>query len=63
VQYRGVGTINGEGECEFILTGIDADINENDSSPYRSGCRLSAARRMVRPVAYGRTILLVSQFG
>jgi hypothetical protein len=30
-QYKGVGTINGEGEYKFMLTGIDADINDSDS--------------------------------
>ena len=30
-MYKGVGTINGEGEYKFILTGIDADLNDNDS--------------------------------
>jgi hypothetical protein len=30
-QYKGVGTINGLGEYKFMLTAIDADINENDS--------------------------------
>jgi hypothetical protein len=29
-QYKGVGTINGEGEYKFMLSGIDADINDND---------------------------------
>jgi PKD repeat protein len=31
-QYKGVGTINGIGEYNFILSAIDADINENDAS-------------------------------
>jgi PKD repeat protein len=30
-QFKGVGTINGEGEYRFILTAIDADLNTNDS--------------------------------
>jgi len=30
-KYKGVGTINGEGEYNFILSAIDADINENDN--------------------------------
>jgi len=30
-KYKGVGTINGEGEYKFMLTGIDADINMDDS--------------------------------
>jgi PKD repeat protein len=30
-KYKGVGTINGEGEYKFMLTGIDADINPNDA--------------------------------
>ena len=30
-QYKGTGTINGEGEYKFMLTAIDADINESDS--------------------------------
>ena len=30
-NYKGVGTINGAGEYKFILVGIDADINTNDS--------------------------------
>jgi hypothetical protein len=30
-KYKGVGTINGEGEYRFMLTGIDADINESDN--------------------------------
>jgi hypothetical protein len=29
-QYKGIGTINGEGEYKFLLTTIDADINDND---------------------------------
>ncbi|MGD2252165.1 MAG: PKD domain-containing protein [Anaerolineales bacterium] len=29
-QFKGVGTINGEGEYKFMLVGIDADVNEND---------------------------------
>jgi hypothetical protein len=30
-QFKGIGTINGTGEYKFILTAIDADINENDA--------------------------------
>jgi hypothetical protein len=30
-MYKGVGTINGEGQYKFILTAIDADINEDDN--------------------------------
>jgi hypothetical protein len=30
-QYKGVGTINGEGSYKFILVAVDADINENDA--------------------------------
>jgi hypothetical protein len=30
-KFKGIGTINGEGAYKFMLTGIDADINENDS--------------------------------
>jgi PKD repeat protein len=30
-QYKGVGTINGEGEYKLQLTGVDADISEHDS--------------------------------
>ena len=30
-QYKCIGTINGEGEYKFILKGIDADINDDDS--------------------------------
>jgi hypothetical protein len=30
-QYKGVGTINGEGEYKFMLSGIDADMNDNDN--------------------------------
>ncbi|MGD2178946.1 MAG: hypothetical protein PVG71_14125, partial [Anaerolineae bacterium] len=30
-QYKGVGTINGEGQYKFKLTGVDADINDHDS--------------------------------
>ena len=30
-QYKGTGTINGEGDYRFILTTIDADVNQNDS--------------------------------
>lgn len=30
-QFKGVGTINGEGVYKFILTAIDADLNENDA--------------------------------
>jgi PKD repeat protein len=29
-QFKGTGTINGEGEYKFILTGIDSDINASD---------------------------------
>jgi hypothetical protein len=31
-QFKGIGTINGDGAYKFLLTGIDADINNNDSS-------------------------------
>ena len=30
-QYKGVGTINGEGLYKFMLTAIDADVNKTDS--------------------------------
>ncbi|MFC2039358.1 OmpL47-type beta-barrel domain-containing protein [Chloroflexota bacterium] len=30
-NFKGVGTINGEGEYKFMLTAIDADINDSDS--------------------------------
>ena len=30
-MFKGIGTINGEGVYKFMLTAIDADINENDS--------------------------------
>jgi hypothetical protein len=30
-MFKGIGTINGEGEYKFLLTAIDADINDNDS--------------------------------
>ncbi len=30
-KYKGVGTINGEGEYKFMLTAIDADVNKNNS--------------------------------
>ncbi|MDD5774256.1 MAG: MopE-related protein [bacterium] len=30
-QYKGVGTINGSGQHKFILTAIDANVNDNDS--------------------------------
>ncbi|MBU1024051.1 hypothetical protein KKB99_07180 [bacterium] len=30
-MYKGVGTINGEGEYKFMLSAIDADINSNDA--------------------------------
>jgi hypothetical protein len=30
-KYKGVGAINGEGEYKFMLSAIDADINDNDS--------------------------------
>ncbi len=30
-RYKGLGTINGEGEFGFILSAFDADINSNDS--------------------------------
>jgi hypothetical protein len=30
-HYKGTGKINGAGEYKFILTGIDADRNENDN--------------------------------
>jgi len=30
-QFKGVGTINGEGEYRFVLTAIDADLNANDA--------------------------------
>jgi len=30
-MYKGVGTINGEGEYKFMLTAIDGDINTNDA--------------------------------
>jgi hypothetical protein len=29
-KYKGIGTINGQGEYKFMLTAIDADINDND---------------------------------
>jgi basic membrane protein A len=29
-QYKGVGTINGEGEYRFMLTAIDGDLHAND---------------------------------
>ncbi len=32
-QFKGVGTINGDGEYKFMLSAIDAAINENDSFP------------------------------
>ena len=30
-MYKGTGTINGMGEYKFMLSAIDADINDNDS--------------------------------
>ena len=30
-QYKGVGTINGEGDYGFMITAFDADLNDNDS--------------------------------
>jgi PKD repeat protein len=30
-QFKGAGTINGEGQYKFMLTALDADINANDS--------------------------------
>jgi parallel beta-helix repeat protein len=30
-MFKGIGTINGEGEYKFMLTAIDANIKENDS--------------------------------
>jgi len=30
-QFKGTGTINGEGEYGFMLTAIDADINDDDN--------------------------------
>jgi hypothetical protein len=30
-KYKGVGTINGDGEYKFMLTATDADVNDNDS--------------------------------
>jgi chitodextrinase len=30
-KFKGTGTINGQGEYKFMLTAIDADINENDN--------------------------------
>jgi parallel beta-helix repeat protein len=30
-KFKGTGTINGEGEYKFMLTGIDADLNESDN--------------------------------
>jgi PKD repeat protein len=30
-QYKGSGTINGEGEYKFLLKAIDSDVNENDN--------------------------------
>jgi hypothetical protein len=30
-KYKGMGTINGSGEYNFMLTAIDADINTSDS--------------------------------
>ncbi|MDY6835021.1 MAG: PKD domain-containing protein, partial [Chloroflexota bacterium] len=30
-MYKGTGTINGEGEFEFILSAIDANVNQNDN--------------------------------
>jgi len=30
-MFKGIGTINGEGAYKFMLTALDADINENDS--------------------------------
>jgi hypothetical protein len=30
-QYKGVGTINGEGEYKFMISAIDSDIIETDS--------------------------------
>jgi hypothetical protein len=30
-QYKGVGTINGEGAYKFMLSALDADINASDS--------------------------------
>ena len=30
-QFKGVGSINGEGEYKFMLTGIDADNNSSDN--------------------------------
>jgi len=30
-QYKGDGTINGQGSYKFMLTAIDSDVNQNDS--------------------------------
>ena len=30
-QFKGIGTINGEGNYNFMLTAIDANINNNDN--------------------------------
>jgi PKD repeat protein len=30
-QFKGIGTLNGDGEYKFKLSAIDADINKNDS--------------------------------
>ena len=30
-QYKGMGAINGYGKYRFMLTGIDADINDRDA--------------------------------
>ena len=30
-KYKGIGSINGEGEYKFMLSAIDADINDSDS--------------------------------
>jgi hypothetical protein len=30
-KFKGTGTINGEGEFKFMLTALDADLNESDS--------------------------------
>ena len=30
-MYKGTGTINGEGSYKFMLTAIDADLNDNDT--------------------------------
>ena len=30
-KFKGVGTINGQGEYKFMLTAVDADVNANDA--------------------------------